>query len=106
MELEAHTVVLLRWPQGMRDFSDEELADLQARHLAYLASLREQGLLLANGPLTDQPDEAWRGIGIYAVDREEALRLASQDPSVQAGRLEPVALTWLVPRGLIAFPAR
>jgi uncharacterized protein len=90
----------------MRDFADEELDVLQGRHLAHLASLRERGLLLANGPLTDQPDESWRGIGIYAVSREEALRLASEDPSVQAGRLEPVALTWNVPVGLISFGAR
>jgi len=102
-ELEPHTLVLLRWPADKPDFSDDELEELQARHLAFLGSLRARGLLLASGPLTDQPDESWRGISVYAVSAEEARRLASEDPSVQAGRLEPIVFTWLAAPGSAAF---
>ena len=51
MELEAHTVILLRWPDGMHEFEESELEALQLRHLAYLDSLRESGKLLVTGPL-------------------------------------------------------
>jgi uncharacterized protein len=102
-ELEPHTVVLLRWPADRPDFSDEELERLQEQHLAFLGSLRERGVLLASGPLTDQEDESWRGICVYSVPLEEARSLAAEDPSVQAGRLEPVAFTWLAGQGSATF---
>ena len=102
-ELEPHTVVLLRWPADRPDYTDEELERLQEQHLAFLGSLRERGVLLASGPLTDQPDESWRGLCVYTVPPEEATRLASEDPSVQAGRLEPVAFTWLARSGSVTF---
>jgi len=102
-ELEPHTVVLLRWPAERPGLSDEELERLQEQHLAFLGSLRERGALLASGPLTDQEDESWRGICVYSVPREEARRLASEDPSVRAGRLEPVAFTWLAASGSVTF---
>ena len=104
-ELERHTVVLLRWPADKPEFPDEELERLQERHLAFLQSLRERGVLLASGPLAEQPDESWRGICVYAVSPEEARRLASEDPSVQAGRLEPVVFTWLAAPGSASFGA-
>ena len=103
IELEPHTVVLLRWPADKPDFSDDELERLQEEHLAFLGSLRERGVLLAAGPLTDQPEESWRGICVYSVLPEEARRLASEDPSVQAGRLEPVVFTWLAAPGSVTF---
>jgi len=102
-ELEPHTLVLLRWPADKPEYSDEELERLQAKHLAFLGSLRDRGVLLASGPLTDQDDESWRGISVYAAPPEEARRLASEDPSVQAGRLEPVVFTWLTAPGSLAF---
>jgi len=102
-ELEPHTVVLLRWPADKPDFSDDELERLQEQHLAFLGSLRERGVLLAAGPLTEQPDESWRGICVYAVPPDEARQLAAEDPSVQAGRLEPVVFTWLAAPGSVSF---
>ena len=102
-ELEPHTVVLLRWPAGMAEFSDDELAGLQEQHLAFLDSMRERGALLAAGPLTGQPEESLRGICVYAVPLNEARRLAAEDPMVHAGRLEPVAFTWLAAPGSAIF---
>jgi uncharacterized protein YciI len=104
-ELEPHTLVLLRWLADKPEFTDEQLERLQEQHLAFLASMRDRGVLLASGPLTDQPDESWRGICVYTVPPEEARRLASEDPSVQAGRLEPVVFTWLARAGSISFGA-
>ena len=105
-DLEPHTVVLLRWPAEMPSFEDAELSELQSRHLAYLDSLRDRGALLAAGPLAHQPDESWRGLCIYSAGPEEAASLAAGDPSVQAGRLEPVVLTWLARAGEARFGAQ
>ena len=85
---------ILRWPDDMRQFSEEELDALQERHVAYQAGLRERGLLLAGGPLSDQPDERLRGFCVFAVGFQEARAAADADPSVQAGRLVVDLMTW------------
>ena len=99
MEFDRFTVVLLRWPEEMPEFSEEQLEELQAGHIAFLASMREEGRALASGPFFDQPDERLRGIALFKTDIEETRTLLAEDPSVKAGRLAPELMTWLVPRG-------
>ena len=101
MEFDRFTLVLLRWPDGMREFTEEELARSQSGHLAFLDEMRERGVLLASGPFDDQPDERLRGVSIYTSGLEETRRLLEGDPAVQLGRLEPEAVSWLVPRGTL-----
>lgn len=101
---DVYTLVLLRRPAGAPDMSDEELDALQARHLAYRAELRRQGVLVANGPLGEQTDESMRGLSIYACDLAEAARLSDGDPSVRAGRLAYDLMEWWVAAGTLAFP--
>lgn len=101
--LEPHTLVLLRVRADRPDLPDEELERLQERHLAFLQTQYDSGVMIASGPLTDQDEEGWRGICVYAVSPDEARRLASEDPSVQAGRIEPVAFTWLTRPGSVAL---
>ena len=84
--------------------SEEELDALQARHLAYRAELRRQGVLVANGPLREQSDIALRGMSLFACDLGEARRLSDADPSVQAGRLRYDVFEWWVAAGTLAFP--
>jgi uncharacterized protein YciI len=84
--------------------SDDELEALQARHLAYRAELRRQGVLVANGPLGEQSDVAMRGLSIFACDLAEAARLSDDDPSVRAGRLTYDLMEWWVAAGTLAFP--
>jgi uncharacterized protein len=101
---DVYTLVLLRRPADAPDMSDEELDALQARHLAYRAELRRQGVLVANGPLGEQSDVRMRGLSIYACDLAEAARLSDGDPSVQAGRLTYDLMEWWVGSGTLAFP--
>jgi uncharacterized protein len=105
IELEPHTVVLLRARADRPELPDEELDRLQERHLSFLQSLYDRGLLLASGPLGDTDEESWRGICVYTVGHEEARRIASDDPSVWAGRLDPVAFTWMARAGAVSFGA-
>ena len=101
---DVYTLVLLRRPSDAPQMPDEELDALQARHLAYRAELRRQGVLVVNGPLAEQSDVSLRGLSIFACDLAEARRLSDADPSVQAGRLAYDAMEWWVGAGTLAFP--
>ncbi len=101
---DVHTLVLLRRPADAPTMSDEELDALQARHLAYRADLRRQGVIVANGPLGEQSDVSMRGLSIFACGLAEAARLSDGDPSVQAGRLSYDLMEGWVAAGTFAFP--
>lgn len=98
------TLVLLRRPADAPDMPEEELDALQARHLAYRAELRRQGVLVVNGPLAEQSDTTHRGLSIFACGLQEAARLSDGDPSVQAGRLAYDLMEWWVAADALAFP--
>ena len=98
------TMVLLRRPENAPQMSDEALDELQARHLAYRADLRRQGILVVHGPLGEQTDVSMRGLSIFACGLDEAARLSDGDPSVQAGRLAYDLFEWWVASGTLAFP--
>jgi uncharacterized protein YciI len=102
---DVYTLVLLRRPADAPEMADAELDALQARHLAYRADLRRQGVLVVNGPLGEQSDESMRGLSIFACDLREAARLSDGDPSVQAGRLAYDLMEWWVAAGSLAFPS-
>lgn len=101
---DVYTLVLLRRPADAPEMSDTELDALQARHLAYRAQLRREGVLVVNGPLGEQSDVAMRGLSIFACGIDEAKRLSDGDPSVQAGRLAYDAMEWWVAAGSLTFP--
>jgi uncharacterized protein YciI len=101
---DVYTLAILRRPPNAPEMSDEELDALQARHLAYRADLRREGVLVVNGPLLEQTDITLRGLSIYACGLEEAARLSEGDPSVQAGRLSYDLMEWWVASGTLAFP--
>ena len=101
---DVYTLVVLRWPGQQPPLSEQELDDLQRRHLAYRAELGRQGVLVVNGPLVRQSDESLRGLSIFACDLAEARRLSQADPSVQAGRLTFEVMEWWIRAGSLAFP--
>ena len=100
-----HTVIFLNRPADPPPFSEEELDRLQIEHLTYLHGLKEEGLLIANGPLDDQTDVRMRGISIYALPLEAALERANADPMVRAGRLEIQGAQWMTDAGAVSFGA-
>jgi uncharacterized protein len=101
---DVYTLVLLRRPANAPEMPDEELDSLQARHLAYRAELRRQGVIVANGPFAGQSDVSMRGLSIFACGLADAARLSDGDPSVQAGRLAYEVMEWWVAAGTLAFP--
>lgn len=104
-EFETFQLVLLKRPAERADIPEEEVAEIQRAHLAYLTRLGEEGKIVLAGPFSDQEDESLRGLALYRVGSiEEARRLASADPAVLAGRLEVEAMTWWVEKGYVTFP--
>ena len=101
---DVYTLVLLRRPADAPAMPEVELDALQARHLAYRAELRRQGVLVANGPLGEQSDISFRGLSIFACDLADARRLSDGDPSMQAGRLAYDVMEWWVAAGTFSFP--
>ena len=101
---DVYTLVLLRRPSDAPDMPEAELDALQARHLAYRAGLRRDGVLVVNGPLGEQSDVAMRGLSIFACGADEARHLSDGDPSVQAGRLAYDVMEWWVAADTLAFP--
>jgi len=105
MELEEYHLVLLRRPDNPPPFSEAELDDLQAKHLAYLGTLEARGLLALNGPLLNQPDATMRGLSFYCTETaHEALRLAENDPMVRARWLRVELMQFCAKPGHIAVP--
>jgi uncharacterized protein YciI len=102
---ESYQLVLLQRPEHPRDYPAAKLEEIQQAHLAHLRALAQAGKLLVAGPFDDQPDPRLRGLALFRVGSvAEAKRLASEDPAVQAGRLEAVVMTWYTEKGALAFP--
>jgi uncharacterized protein len=98
-----HTILFLVRAPDAPDIGEAELDRLQEQHLTHLRELKRRGVLIANGPLTDQTDVRMRGVSIYAVPLAEALELANDDPMVRAGRLRIEGARWLTAAGTAHF---
>lgn len=81
------------------EFSEEQLKELQAGHMANIQRMADAGKLRGAGPMGD--DGELRGIFIFRVDSVgEARALAAADPSIRAGRLKLDLFTWYGPKGI------
>jgi uncharacterized protein YciI len=105
MEFDSFTVSLLTLRADAPTLDEAALDALQDEHMAHLADLHDQGLLLAAGPLPGADDRHFRGLSIWAPgpDRVRELLAAQPDPVVAAGRFEVTVLPWMVPSGAVRF---
>jgi uncharacterized protein YciI len=69
--MDAHTLVLLMRPADPPQLDEAAVDALQEQHLAFLQARRDDGVMAAAGPFHDRPDQRWRGMCIYLVDREQ-----------------------------------
>ncbi len=83
-----------------RNLDSLQLAEIQKGHLAHLAKLGKEGKIAIVGPFDG--DFEYRGIIIFNVKNyEEAEKLESLDPAVQAGRLVMEIYPWWAAKGSI-----
>jgi uncharacterized protein YciI len=71
-------------------------------HVAYQRQLEADGVMFAAGPLSDDAEQEWLGEGIFvyrAASREEAIKLASDDPMHISGARRFTVRPWLLNEG-------
>jgi uncharacterized protein YciI len=102
MRFDSYTVTLLLLRPDAPVLAPEDAAALQDAHLDHLATLQDQGTILANGPFADQDDERLRGFTIWSTDPATVREQANQDPAVRAGRFEVQVMVWRMPAGTIS----
>lgn len=84
-EMKTYYLVFLKKGPN-RDQDAETVKKLQEQHIAHLDKMANEGKMDICGPLMDDIDI--RGICVYNVaTKEEAEKLANDDPMVKAGRL-------------------
>jgi uncharacterized protein YciI len=103
MYFERFTIGLLILRADAPKLSEEEENALQDAHMAHLAKLHDEGLLLAAGPLLGSSDRDLRGLEIYRGSPDQVKAMADQDPGVRSGRYRHQFLPWMVPGGAVSF---
>jgi uncharacterized protein YciI len=102
--MEKYYLVLLKRPAKPPQLEAKALEDLQDRHLDHIRKMYFAGKMVVAGPFDEQKDPTLRGLCLYRVgDREEARKLAEEDPMVRAGRLEVEVVAWWVEKGAVTF---
>jgi uncharacterized protein YciI len=74
--------------------------DLVKQHLSYLMGLMQQGKLALAGPF--QGEGELKGIFIYSVPMEEAMKLEAEDPLVKNGFFKIEGHPWATAKGVLA----
>ncbi|MEO5920673.1 MAG: YciI family protein [Pseudolysinimonas sp.] len=100
MEFDSFVVSLLILRDDAPLLDDGAASALQDAHLDYLATLHEQGHLMAAGPLGH---DGFRGLSILRGTVDEVRALKEADPAVQIGRFHVVVMPWQVPAGAVHF---
>ncbi|HEY7864213.1 MAG TPA: YciI family protein [Thermoanaerobaculia bacterium] len=79
----------------------EQTAKIQEGHMAHLNSMAAAGKLVVAGPVGAGAGDL-RGILVFkGITIEEAVRMASEDPAVKAGRLIVEIVPWWVEKGVL-----
>lgn len=100
MEFDTFVVGLLVLRDDAPVWDEATSRAMQDAHLDHLATLHEQGHLLAAGPLGH---DGFRGLTILRGDLDEMRALKEADPTVRAGRFDVVVMPWQVPAGAVRF---
>ena len=74
--------------------------DVVKQHLSYLMGLMQQGQLALAGPFHD--DGELKGIFIYSVPMDEAMKLEAEDPMVKNGFFKIEGHPWATAKGVLA----
>jgi uncharacterized protein YciI len=83
-----------------RSQDSTERAHIQEAHLAHINKMWKEGHASVAGPFDEGGD--LRGIIIFnTATKEEAERLAAQDPAVKAGRLVVEVIGWWAMKGAV-----
>ena len=97
--LEKYSLLLVH-PGEKWDLKSPALPDMAKQHLPYVTGLMHQGKLALAGPFRD--DGELKGIFIYAVPMDEAMKLEAEDPMVKNGFFKIEGHPWATAKGVLA----
>jgi len=103
MEFDRFTLCLLVRPAQCPELPPDRAARVQDDHMAHLATMHDEGILLAAGPLGGSDDPTVRGVAIFRGSPDDVRGMAEDDPAVAAGQLELRFFPWMVPAGAMYF---
>jgi uncharacterized protein YciI len=107
MDLQAFELVILRSPPEPHALDEAALQENQRDHLAYYTRLRDEGAVVTNGPLRDQPDTSLRAMAVFRTGSlDTARQLAERDPAVRAGRFAVEVMTYWCNAGTMNLPGQ
>jgi uncharacterized protein YciI len=92
-----YQIVFLRPAPDRKAVPKEEMDRILAAHMANIGAMASRGVLVAAGPFEDT---AISGIFVMNTSRDEALRIAAEDPTVTAHRNTVDVMTWTGPKGV------
>ncbi|MGQ0829138.1 MAG: YciI family protein [Bacteroidota bacterium] len=93
-----YLVFLKKGPNRNQDSAT--VSEIQKQHIAHLDKMDADGKLCMAGPLMEDGDI--RGICVYyTATKEEAEKLAKEDPAVKAGRLTVEIHPWYAAKGSV-----
>ena len=97
--LEKYSLLLAH--QGEKwDISSLAFQNTVRQHIPYLGGLMQQKKLALAGPFNDNAE--LKGILIYAVPLDEAMKLEAEDPMVKGGYFKIEAHPWATAKGILA----
>lgn len=82
------------------DYSEAELEEIQAGHLAHISKMVKEGVVCMAGPFGDDTEK--RGLLIFDLETEESVReWIEQDPGVRSGRMSYEIHPWWGAKGSV-----
>jgi len=103
-ELDSYPVTLLRVGDRRAEYDEEVVQRVQLEHVSYVLSLQAAGHVLAAGALTGHVSINGLGFFTPGTTESEIRAQMDQDPAIKAGMDAYEILTFMCPRGALAFP--
>lgn len=101
--LKPYTLLIFESGERKREYTQDELAKMQAGHIANLVRLYEEKKSPVAGPFGD--NGAWRGIVILDLPKDKVPAEFAEDPFVKDGLLKISLHTWTVHKDSFAWPS-
>jgi uncharacterized protein YciI len=99
-DLELYYVVFLRPARSVQPLTKPEAERLEAAHLQNIHTMADSGILVAAGPVDDQPPTIAGVFMLRAASPEQAWTLAGLDPTVVPRRNTIDVHSWRGPKGV------
>ncbi|MCA0361723.1 MAG: YciI family protein [Armatimonadetes bacterium] len=100
--MEQNAILVFHAGERKREYSQDELQEMQKAHIGNLGRLFSEKKAPAAGPFAERGE--FRGIVILQMPLDKIPAEFEQDPFVKEGLLKITVNSWMMPKGLFAWP--